>query len=131
MKKKWCFVCITLTASLMTSCASQFPFIAPQVCAEATALKNVCSNLRVDATEQMVTDSLYNQGANLIRTGRNEKAHELLSRAIIRYRLILLRYTIAGKESEIERLKHELANDMDELSTCQRIIDELTTVEQP
>lgn len=131
MKKIWCVSVITLTASLITSCAPQFTFIAPQTCAEATALKDICNNLQRDARERMSVDSLYNQGAALIRTGKPEKAHVLLSRAIVRYRLILVRQVIAGKEREIELLKQGLAQDLNELSACERILEELTPAEKP
>jgi hypothetical protein len=131
MKKRRCVFGITLAASLLASCAPQFAFIAPQTCSEATALKNICSTLRHDAAERMAADSLYNQGANLIRTGKNEKAHLLLERAIVRYRLILVRHAVTGKEREIDLLKRGLAEDLNELSTCRRILDELAPAEQP
>jgi hypothetical protein len=131
MKKKRCVFGITLVAALLASCASQFVFIAPQTCAEATALKNICNNLSYDMDERRVTDSLYNQGANLIRTGKSEKAHILLSRVIVRYRLLLERQAVAEKEREIELQRRGLADDLHELSKCQRIITELTPAEQP
>lgn len=131
MKKKLYAFCITLAVSLLSSCAPQFVFIAPQDCAEATALKNICSNLQNDTQERMVADSIYNQGAALIRTGKNEKAHVLLNRAIVRYRLVLVRNTIAGKEREIALQKRGLSEDLDELSACRRILDGLTPVEKP
>ena len=131
MKKRWCVFGITLAASLLASCAPQFAFIAPQTCAEATALKNICASLQYDTTERLSVDSLYNQGAALIRTGKSEKAHVLQSRAIVRYRLILARHVIAGKEREIELLKQGLANDLNELSTCQQTLEVLTPAEKP
>jgi hypothetical protein len=50
---------------------------------------------------------------------------------IIRYRLILERQAIAGKEREIELQKRGLAQDLHELATCQRKIDELTATVKP
>jgi hypothetical protein len=122
---------IALAAQLLASCASQFALIAPQTCAEATALKNICATIPCDASERTSADSLYNQGAVLIRTGGNEQAYLLLSSAIIRYRLILERQAIVNKERTIETLKRGLAEDMQELSACQRSINELSRTKQP
>ena len=129
MKKQYIYGS-TLAALLLTSCASSFVHIAQQSCAEATALKNSCTALKRDALERISADSLYNQGANLIRTGYYEKADVLLNRVIVKYRLILLRNTIAVKERELNQQKRDLAEEQKELSECMKIIDELSSAQQ-
>ena len=129
--KKWSVFGNTLVAMVLVSCAPKFVHIAQQSCAEATALKNVCATLKQDRRERSSADSLYNQGATLIRTGHYEKAYGLLSRVIVNYRLILLRYTIAVKEREIDSQKRQLDNEQKELSDCRKIMSELSPPEKP
>ncbi|MBN1756843.1 MAG: hypothetical protein JW863_00910 [Chitinispirillaceae bacterium] len=129
--KQWRVSGIPLAVMVLASCAPKFVHIAQQSCTEATALKNICTTLKQDARERLSADSLYNQGATLIRTGYYEKAHGLLSRVIVKYRLILLRHTMAVKEREIDRQKRELDNENKELSECRKIIDELSPPEKP
>lgn len=131
MKNKRYIFFIALLLSLLASCASQFTFIAPQSCAEASALKNICRNPQYDGTDRNVADSLYNQGAVLIRTGNYEKAYTLLNQSIVRYELIIIRQANRRKEQDIDFQKRELAKDLDELSQCQKIINELSPAEQP
>lgn len=129
--KQWRIFGSTLIAMLLVSCASKFVHVAQRSCAEATVLKNICTTLEQDTSERLSADSLYNQGATLIRTGLYEKAHGLLKRVIVKYRLILLRQTIAVKEREIDLQKRELDNEFKELSECRKIIDELSPQEKP
>ena len=131
MRKRYLFGTVLTAVLLQTSCASRFVFVAQQSCAEATELKTICTNLEHQAPERLLADSLYNQGAMLIRTGKYENAHKLLTRVIVKYRLILLHHAIALKEQEIALQKRGLSGDLNELSTCRRIIEELSPTEQP
>ena len=129
MKKRSLFA-LTLAVSLFNSCTPKFVHVAQQSCVEATALKNICTTLKENARERVTADSLYNQGATFIRTGYYEKAYLLLNRVIVKYRLILLKHAIAGKEREIDFMKRELAKEHKELSECRKIIDKLTPAER-
>jgi len=115
---------------LLVSCAAQFPMIAPAILSEATELKAVCAQQKLDAATLKVADSLYGAGDVLVKKGKNEAAYRLLDRAIVYYRLVLTNAAIAKKEKEVAAQEQALAKTREDVSAYQQVLKELKTMEQ-
>jgi tetratricopeptide (TPR) repeat protein len=115
---------------LLVSCAAQFSFIAPAIFSEATELKAVCAQQKLDAATLKIADSLYDAGDVLIQKGKNEAAFTLLDRAIDYYRIALTNAAIAKKEKEVAAQEQALSKTRDDVSAYQQVLKELKTMEQ-
>ena len=115
---------------LLVSCAAQFPFIAPAMLTEATELKVVCEQEKLDAAQLKVADSLYSGGDALIKKGKNEAAFALLDRATVYYRIALTNAAIAKKEKEVASQEQALSKTREDVSAYQQVLKELKTMEQ-
>jgi tetratricopeptide (TPR) repeat protein len=115
---------------LLASCAAQFPFLASATLSEATELKVLCGQQKLEAAEIKIADSLYQQGSILAKKGKNEPAYSLLDRAIACYRIALTKSAIAKKEKEIARQEQALAKTREDVSAYQQVLQELKTMEQ-
>lgn len=115
---------------LLASCAAQFPFLASATLSEATELKVLCGQEKLDAVEIRIADSLYQQGTVLAKAGKRETAYALLDRAIVHYRIALTKSTIAKKEKEIAKQEQALAKTYEDVSAYQQVLKELKTMER-
>lgn len=123
-------VLMSVLLLLLVSCAAQFPFIAPAILSEATELKVVCAQQKVDAAALKVADSLYGAGDALIKKGKNEAAFSLLDRAIVYYRIALTKASLSKKEKEIAVQEQALSKTREDVSAYQQVLKELKTMEQ-
>ena len=121
---------IILLLLLLTACAAQFPFMASATLSEATDLKTLCGQQKLDAMEIRAADSLYTLGSGLVAKGKNEPAYLLLDRAIACYRIALTKSIIAIKEKEIARQEQALAKTREDVSAYQQVLKELKTMER-
>lgn len=130
MKRCGIFIIASALATLLSSCAAQFPFIAPEAHSEATYLKEICAGQKLRTPDVKQADSLYDAGSALVKKGKNEPAYRLLDRACIHYRIALAAASIQDKEREMEKREEMLAKTREEVSAYNQILKELKTMEQ-
>jgi len=130
MKRSGIIIVTSVSAMLLSSCAAQFPFIAPEAHSEATSLKELCAARKLKTADVKLADSLYDAGSALVKKGKNEPAYRLLDRAAIHYRIALAEASIQDKEMEMEKREELLAKTKEEVAAYNQILKELKTMEQ-
>lgn len=122
---------VMVAASLfLSSCAVQFPFIAPAAQSEMLDLQALCTQQNITLSEKKVADSLATAGTALLKKNKREDAWQNFDRACAYYRIALTKNAITAIEKQIASEEQALAKTKEDVSAYKQVLSELKSMEQ-